>query len=161
MLSESLTDQARRGVAQRARPAHSTSRAVSPRVLRIGEVEGPVQSEAAYSRGVRFPIVLAMLAALWGCQPKPVTCKTYGVEHGSVPSMGPTSFQRDLATATFSQCSDGRTYSVQCRHGSIHTDCECAIDGAAVLRVKGRDRLPDDQTASTAWVNERCEWALR
>jgi hypothetical protein len=114
-----------------------------------------------YTRGMRIAIALAVLSALVGCKSKPVTCSTFEVEHGSVPSRLPTSFDRDLATAKFSSCSDGRTYTVQCRHGSIHTECECAIDGVATLKIKGHDRLPDDRAAAFTYANASCEWNLR
>jgi hypothetical protein len=95
-----------------------------------------------------------------GCKPKP-TCSTFAMDHGSVPSKLPTSFERDLATAKFSSCSDGKTYSVQCRHGSIHTECECAVDGVVRVKVKSSDRLADERPAALAYANAKCDWALR
>lgn len=100
------------------------------------------------------------LSMALGCKPKP-TCSTFAVDHGSVPSNLPTSFERDLATAKFSSCSDGRTYTVQCRHGSIHTECECAVDGVVRVKVKQRERLPDERPAALTYANATCEWALR
>ena len=110
---------------------------------------------------MRIAIALAVLSALVGCKSKPVTCSTFGVDHGSVPSHLPTSFDRDLATAKFASCSDGRIYTIQCRHGSIHTDCECAIDGVATVKIKGHDRLPDDRAAALPYANASCGWTLR
>ena len=110
---------------------------------------------------MRFAIVVAAIAASVGCKAKPVTCSTFGVEHDSVPSRLPTSFDRDLATAKFSSCGDGRTYTVQCRHGSLHADCECAIDGVTKLRVKGKERLPDERAAAVLYANQSCDWTLR
>ena len=110
---------------------------------------------------MRYALAFAALTVLVGCKPKPVTCSTFGMEHGSVPSMGPTSFNRDLATAKFSSCSDGHAYTLQCRHGSIHTECECAVDGVTKVNVKSRERLPDDRPSATTYANTSCEWALR
>ena len=110
---------------------------------------------------MHISIAVAVLSALVGCKSKPVTCSTFEVEHGRVPSHLPTSFDRDLATAKFSSCSDGRTYTIQCRHGSIHTRCECAIDGVTTVKIKGSDRLPDDRAAALPYANANCEWTLR
>lgn len=109
---------------------------------------------------MRVAIALSALVLLMGCKPKP-TCSNFGIEHASVPSKLPTSFERDLATAKFSSCSDGKTYTVQCRHGSVHTECECAIDGVVRLKVKQSDRLPEDRAAALVYTNATCEWAIR
>jgi hypothetical protein len=100
------------------------------------------------------------LSMSMGCKPKP-TCSSFAMDHASVPSKLPTSFERDLATAKFSSCSDGRTYSVQCRHGSVHTECECAVDGVVRVKVKSSDRLTEERPAASAYANEKCDWALR
>lgn len=110
-----------------------------------------------------FTCLAFALTMLGGCKPKSVTCSTYGMDHGSTPSHLPTSFSRDVATAKFSSCTDGRTYSVQCRHGSMHTTCECAVDGVTRVKVKtsSSEQLDDDRAAATAFANTKCEWALR
>ena len=110
---------------------------------------------------MRFAIALALLSVLVACSSKPVTCPTFAVEHKSVPSRLPTTFNRDLSTAKFSSCSDGRAYTVQCRHGTLHTTCECAIDGVVTVRTKGSDPLPDDQAAALPFANKNCDWNLR
>jgi hypothetical protein len=102
-----------------------------------------------------------LLSTLAGCTAKLVNCAAFDVKHDSVPSHLPTSFNRDLATAKFSSCSDGRTYTVQCRHGSVHTSCECAINGVVMVKTKGEERLPDDRAAALAFANTNCEWTLR
>ena len=107
---------------------------------------------------IGLAVLVSMLA---GCTAKPVSCAAFDVKHGSVPSNLPTSFNRDLATAKFSSCSDGRTYTVQCRHGSIHTSCECAIDGIVTVKTKGQDRLPDERAAALPFANTNCDWTLR
>jgi hypothetical protein len=110
---------------------------------------------------MRYPLAIAAVTVWVGCKSKPVTCSTFGMDHQRVPSNLPTSFDRDLATAKFSSCSDGHTYTVECRHGSIHTKCECAVDGVTRVKVKGQESLPDDRPAAMAFANASCEWDLR
>lgn len=116
-------------------------------------------SLAAFARGSMVVAVLGIVPSACG---KPAAeCAEFGVDHGSTPSRGPTSFHRDVATATWSSCSDGRSYSVRCRHGSLSTDCDCAIDGDVKLRVERDGRLADERAAALAFTNETCEWELR
>jgi hypothetical protein len=96
-----------------------------------------------------------------GCKRGPVTCGELAIEHESAPSKMPTSFDRDVATATFTKCDDRHVYVARCRHGSTSTKCECSIDGKTKLEVKRDGRLPDERAAATAFVAATCEWKLR
>lgn len=51
--------------------------------------------------------------------------------------------------------------TLQCRHGSMHTECECAVAGVVRVKVKHDEYLPDERPATMAYANKTCEWALR
>jgi len=115
-----------------------------------------------YAHRVRVAIILVLvLTNTTGCRPKQVTCSSFAVDHANVPSKLPTSFVRDLATAKFSTCEDGHTYRVRCRHGTLHTECTCAIDDVDKLESKRKGRMPDDQAGAVSFANETCNWKLR